>query len=43
MRILKRNGRTPLYDEHLTFFTLVEGAGSSVGWSRPRSPRSGTT
>lgn len=24
MRILKRNGRTPLYDEHLTFFTLVE-------------------
>jgi hypothetical protein len=24
MRILKRNGRPPLYDEHLTFFTLVE-------------------
>ena len=24
MQILKRNGRAPLYDEHLTFFTLVE-------------------
>ena len=24
MRILKRTGRTPLYDEHLTYFTIVE-------------------